>query len=303
MASRRLLAGVDVGGTKIAAGIADGDGRTIASRRVPTAPQGGARVVDQIIELLRQLIRESAPALVDAIGLALPAVVDPRAGDILWAPNIPGWQERVPVAPPISDALGLPVSLHYDGHAWVMGEWWRGAARGTHHAALIAVGTGIGGGLILGNRLHKGHVGVAGALGWWGIDPQESEFSVPSRGGLEAIASGPAIARAAGADTAEAAFAAARDGDPTARKAVDDAARALGLAAANLASLFDPEVIVLAGGVITGGADLLLPTIQTLVRKASQPQIARSVRVVPAELGEDAAWLGAAKLAAEHANE
>jgi len=305
MTTSRLLAGIDVGGTKIAAGIVDGDGRILASRRVPTAPPGGVRVVDQIIDLLRELIPQFAPApeAVDAIGIAVPAVIDRPGGAVLWAPNIPGWQERVPVAPPISDALGLPVSLHYDGHAWVMGEWWRGAARGAQHVALIAVGTGIGGGLLLGGRLHTGHVGVAGALGWWALDRQHAGTPSSIRGGLESIASGPAIARAAGADTAEAAFHAAREGDPTARTAVANAAHALGLAAADLASLLDPEVIVLAGGVMTGGADLLLPTIQDLVRRVSQPQVARSVRLVPAELGEDAAWLGAAKLAAERADE
>lgn len=301
MAGRRLLAGVDVGGTKIAAGILDDDGRIIASRRVPTTPEGGDRVVGQIIDLLRDLIPESTPSpdVVEAIGIAVPAVIDQSAGEVLWAPNIPGWQQPIALAPPISEALGLPVSLHYDGHSWVTGEWWVGAARGAQHVALIAVGTGIGGGLILENRLHRGNVGVAGALGWWALDGEQSDRSSSTRGGVEFIASGPAIARAAGTDTAEEAFTAARQGDPTACAAVAAAAHALGLAAANLASLLDPEVVVLAGGVIAGGADLLLPTIQDMVRSVSQPQIARSVRVVTAELGGDAAWIGAAKLATD----
>jgi glucokinase len=188
--------------------------------------------------------------------------------------------------------------LHYDGHAWAAGEWWRGAARGAREVALIAVGTGIGGGLILDGRLHRGRVGVAGAIGWWVADWQQAGRARPqSQGWLESLASGPAIARAAGRATADEALQAARAGDPAARQAVERAAQALGAAAASIVSLVDPEVVVMAGGVIAGGADLLLPRITEIAKREAQPRTARGVRVVCAELGEDAAWLGAARLA------
>ncbi len=306
MAGDRLLAGVDVGATKIAAGIADERGRVVASHRVPTAAEGGQHVVDQITALLHDLIREEAPAQgrLAGVGIAVPAVIDRQADRVLWAPNIAGWQQEVEVARPVSHALGLPVSLHYDGHAWAMGEWWCGAARGAKDVALVAIGTGIGGGLILGGRLHTGHVGVAGALGWWAFDWRQGEATgSPAGRDLETIASGPAIAAAASKETAEEAFEAARKGDPEARQAVDEASQALGLAVANLVSLVDPEIVVLAGGVINGGADLLLPRVQRLVLQEAQPQIARAVRVVVAKLGEDAAWLGAARLAWQHTDQ
>jgi glucokinase len=116
------------------------------------------------------------------------------------------------------------------------------------------------------------------------------------QGLLESIAAGAAIACAAGRSTAEEAFQAARQGDPAALRAVGAAAAALGAAVANLVSLLDPEVVVLAGGVIAGGSDLILPRVQEIVGNESQPQVAAGVRIVAAALGEDAPWLGAARL-------
>jgi len=288
-----------VGGTKIAAGLAHRDGRIIACQRAPTAQAGGAQVVSQIIALVGDVLQQAiaSPGELAAIGVALPAVIDQARGMVLWAPNIPGWQQETLVAQPISQAMRVPVSLHYDGHAWVAGEWWCGAARGAADVALLAVGTGIGGGLILGNRLYRGRVGVAGAVGWWVADRPQACGRTASEGWLESLASGPAIARAAGQGTAEEAFAAARAGDARAQQAAAQAAQVLGAAAANLVSLVDPEVVVFAGGVMVGGADLLFPGISDVVRREAQPQIARQVRLVTAELGEDAAWLGAARLA------
>jgi glucokinase len=309
-----LIAGVDVGGTKIVAGIAARDGRVIASGRLPTPGSGERPVVSAIIQLLRQVFADAkaTPDDVVTIGIAVPAAIARASGAVLWAPNVHGWDRETPVASEVAQALSVETSLHYDGHAWVMGEWWLGAARGARDAALIAVGTGIGGGLILDGRLHRGQVGVAGAIGWWvtdyrraGRDRREPEACPEARrtGMLESVASGPAIGRAAGTDTAEQAFQSARRGDPRALRAVEAAARATGAAAANLASLLDPEVIVLAGGVIAGGGDLLLPVLREVVRNQAQPHIAAGVRIVPAELGDDAPWLGAAKLALDSADE
>lgn len=297
---RELIAGIDVGGTKIAAGLAARDGRVIASGRVPTPQTDGPAVLTAIVQLLQRLLTEAHAAGSDlaAIGLSVPAVTDQERGAVLWSPNIRGWDEETLVAGPLGEAIGAPASLHYDGHAWVMGEWWLGAAKGAREAALVAVGTGIGGGLILGGQLHRGRVGVAGAIGWWVTD--HSEMGPDRRethGQLESVASGPAIARAAGKQTADEAFQAARQGDPAAVRAVSEAAAALGAAVANLVSLLDPEVVVLAGGVIAGGSDLLLPRVQEIVSREAQPQIAAGVRIVPAALGEDAPWLGAARLA------
>jgi len=300
MQSHDLLAGVDVGGTKIAVGLVEEGGRVLACRRANTAPEGGTQVISQIIELVEGVLQDGGVSrdAVAAIGVAVPAVIDRARGSVLWAPNIPGWQDEVAVAPPIGEAFGARTSLHYDGQAWVTGEWWRGAARGARDAALVAVGTGIGGGMILGGRLHPGRVGIAGAVGWWVMEgAQSGGVRTEGRGWLESVASGPAIAEAAGERTAEEALRAAREGERRAQQAVERAAAALGSAVANMVSLLDPEVIVLAGGVMIGGADLILPRIQEIVRSEAQPHMVSGVRIVTAELGEDAAWMGAARLA------
>ena len=296
-----LLAGVDVGGTKIAVGLVETGGRVLACRRADTAPEGGRQVISQITDLVEDVLRDGGVSrdAVGAIGVAVPAVIDQARGSVLWAPNIAGWQDEVAVAPPISEAFGARTSLHYDGHAWVTGEWWRGAARGTRDAALVAVGTGIGGGIILGGRLHSGRVGIAGAVGWWVLgEAQSGGARMEGQGWLESVASGPAIAEAAGKRTAEEALRAAREGERRAQEAVDRAAAALGSAIANMVSLLDPEVIVLAGGVMVGGTDMLLPRIQEIVKSEAQPHMASGVRIAAAELGEDAAWMGGARLAA-----
>jgi glucokinase len=295
----QLIAGVDVGGTKIVGGLATREGRVIASARAATPASGGDAVIEAIADLLRQVLSGAGLPGTDvaSLGLAVPAVIDQARGAVLWAPNIRGWDKETLVAGPIGEALGTRASLHYDGHAWVAGEWWLGAARGARDVALVAVGTGIGGGLILGGRLHRGRVGVAGAIGWWVPDYKEvGAGRRQPQGLLESIAAGPAIARAAGRPTAEEAFQAARQGDPAALQAVGEAAAALGAAVANLVSLLDPQVVVLAGGVIAGGGDLVLPRVQEIVGNESQPQVAAGVRIVAAALGEDAPWLGAARL-------
>jgi glucokinase len=293
-------------------------------------------VVSAIIELLRQVFADARVTADDlvTIGIAVPAAIARASGTVLWAPNVHGWDKETPVAGEVAQALSVRTSLHYDGHAWVMGEWWLGAARGARDVALIAVGTGIGGGLILDGHLHRGRIGVAGAIGWWITDYREAPPAprkprasgaaaaepplregdrerrereacpeVRRRGMLESVASGPAIARAAGTETTEEAFQAARRGHPRALRAIEAAARAIGAAAADLASLLDPEVIVLAGGVIAGGGALLLPVVQEIVRNEAQPHIAAAVRIVPADLGDDAPWLGAARLALDSAGE
>jgi glucokinase len=160
------------------------------------------------------------------------------------------------------------------------------------------------GGLIIDGRLVRGRVGVAGALGWWVPDWRlVGGKRQCSDGWLESFAAGPAIARAAHCATAEEAFALARQGDRRAQVVIAHAAQALGAAVAGLVSLMDPEVVVLAGGVVAGGADLIVPKVQEVIRAEAQPQIAEGVRVAVAELGDHAAWLGAARLAGEEAKQ
>lgn len=306
MRSSGLLAGVDVGGTKIVAGVTGVDGHPLAFARGVTPDSGAEAVAEQIALLVREALRAAGVTSRDvgAMGVAVPAVTDPSRRSVLWAPNVTGWDRETAVAEPLESALGIPTSLHYDGHAWVTAEWWVGAARGARHVALVAVGTGIGGGLVVDGRLVRGRMGVAGALGWWVPDWRLAGGKRQhSDGWLESFAAGPAIARAAHCATAEEAFALARQGDRRAEVAIAHSAQALGAAVAGLVSLVDPEVVVLAGGVIGGGADLIVPKVQEVVRAEAQPQVAQGVRIAVAELGDQAAWLGAARLAGEEAEQ
>jgi glucokinase len=297
-----LLVGVDVGGTKIVAGVTGVDGRPLVFARGATPDSGAEAVSEQIAHLVREALRAAGgtPRDVAAMGVAVPAVTDSSRRNVLWAPNVAGWDRETAVAGPLESVLDIPVSLHYDGHAWVTGEWRSGAAQGARHVALVAIGTGIGGGLVLDGRLVRGRIGVAGALGWWVPDWRLAGARRPdSDGWLESFASGPAIARAARCATAQEAFARARQGDRRCQVAIAHAAQALGAAVAGLVSLVDPEVVVLAGGVIAGGGGLIVPRVQEVVRAEAQPRMAESVRVVAAALGDQAAWLGAASLAGE----
>jgi glucokinase len=301
-----LLAGVDVGGTKIVAGVTAVDGRPLAFARGATPDSGAEAVAEQIARLVREALHAAgvAPRDVSAMGVAVPAVTDSSRRSVLWAPNVAGWDRETAVAEPLESALGIPVSLHYDGHAWVVGEWRFGAAQGARSVALVAVGTGIGGGLILDGRLIRGRIGVAGALGWWVPDWRlAGGRRARSDGWLESFASGPAVARAAHCATAQEAFARARQGDRRCQVAIAHAAQALGAAVAGLVSLTDPEVVVLAGGVVTGGGDLIVPRVEDVVRAEAQPRMAESVRVEVAALEDQAAWLGAAWLAGEEAQQ
>lgn len=312
MASERrraeLTIVVDVGGTKIAAALADRRGRIANKVRVATAHTDAQAVVNQILELAREQLSR-APRPVAGVGVAVPAVVDPTSGFVHWAPNLPGWR-NIPIGSVLRDELGVPAFVDYDGHLAVLGEHWCGAGRGARHAIFIIVGTGIGGGLILDGRVHRGRDNIAGATGWMVVDPGAANMPMAlSLGCLESLASGPAIVAAVERRlaqgelsplqgqpvTPEAVFAAAEAGDPLARDVVERAAQALGFAVAGLVSVLNPDVVILGGGV-----GLAVPTFLEAARAAvarhAQPISARSVQVVRATLGDEAVLVGAARL-------
>lgn len=299
---------IDVGGSKIAAALADRRGRIAHKVRVATAHTDAQAVVNQILELAReQLSRATRP--VAGVGVAVPAVVDPASGFVHWAPNLPGWRE-IPLGSILGDELGMPAFVDYDGHLAVLGEHWRGAGRGARHVVFIIVGTGVGGGLILDGRVHRGRDNIAGATGWMVVDPSAANMPMAlSLGCLESLASGPAIVAAIERRLAQgepstlrgqpvtpaAVFAAAEAGDPLAREVVERAAQALGFAVAGLVSVLNPDVVILGGGVGLA-APAFLEAARSAVARYAQPISARSVRVVTATLRDDAVLVGAARL-------
>ncbi|MGC8794973.1 MAG: ROK family protein, partial [Bryobacteraceae bacterium] len=226
-------------------------------------------------------------------GVALPGIYWPGRG-VAWAPNLWGRQE-VPLLAVLAPRLRWPLALDSDRAAYVLGEQWKGVAQGSQDVVYLAAGTGIGAGILCGGRLCRGASGIAGAVGWFALTPEWKPVYA-ERGCLEAEAAGPAVARRLGAPGAESVVQAARAGDPAALRALDETARWLGMAVANLISALDPEIVVLGGGLMSAG-DLLLEPVRREARRWAQPVAAARVRIELTALGEDAGVIGAARLA------
>lgn len=300
----------DLGGTKLAVARVSADGRLRDRHVVPTPPQGGGAVVAALIAALRQLPQ----ADVRAVAIGVPGLAA-RDGHV-WAPNLPGW-ERMPLARRVRRALRYPVLVESDRNAFVAGEAWRGAARGCRDVVLVMVGTGIGAGILSGGQLVRGHGELAGAVGWMALPvPRPAPGAGAAHAGvlasdyrrcgcLEAHAAGPGIARAAqrlyGAPDADSLgvpelVRRCRHGDRSAQALLAAAGEALGMGLANLVSTLNPEVIVMAGGVIGAGRWLLAPARAAMLRWG-QPLAVGQVKVVRSRLGGSAGLLGAARLA------
>jgi glucokinase len=279
---------VDLGGTKTAAAAVDELG-AVSSRIKEPAERSPEAAADRIA---RAADRMNATA----VGVIVPGIYDQRTGNA-WAPNLWGWDE-VPFRDLLAERLSVPVVVHSDRSGYVLGEQWLGVARGLRDVAFVAVGTGIGVGILSGGRLITGAHGIAGAAGWFALNPRwTSEYA--QVGCWESEAAGPAVARHAGTLTAEAAVAAASSGNKRAQAALDTAVDYLAMGVANLISLLNPEMVVLGGGLMQAG-HLLLGRIREGVTRWAQPIAAGKARIELTALGEDPGLLGAARLAFLH---
>jgi glucokinase len=290
----RIL-GIDLGGTKTALAVVDQTGRVLARARRPSHEAGRALPLDALAAWAQETLRAEGfgwPDL-DGVGLIVPGVYDPRSGRA-WAPNLWG-RDEVALGDTLAPRIGAPLVIDSDRSGYVLAEAWLGAARGARDAVFLAVGTGIGAGILANGRVVRGAGGTAGAAGWLPIDPRwQPRYG--EIGAFEAEAAGPALARRAGTTSAETAVEAARSGDPTALHAVAETVEALAMGIAGLVSVLDPEVVVLGGGVMQAH-DLLLEPIRAAVARWAQPLAARRCRIERTALGEDAGVLGAARLA------
>ncbi len=288
---------VDLGGTKIAAARVDAAGKITHHRIARTPTAGGEEVVAAVIDILHQLPQQGVCALaVDVPGLAY-------TDGSVWAPNLSGWK-RMALGAMLKQHFKLPVLVESDRNAFVTGEAWLGVARNCRDVVFLAIGTGIGAGIISGGRLLRGSNELAGCLGWMATG---SRFRLRYKeiGCLESHLAGPAIAREASrirktATTTRELIHLARQGDPAARKVIAQTGEYLGLALANLVSILNPEMIVLGGGVAAAGNLLLAPARDTM-RQWAQPLAGKQVRVVRSRLGAQAALLGMAKMAFDFA--
>lgn len=296
-ASKSVIA-IDLGGTKLAVALVSSQAEVLHQEALPTDLSNKVACLKQVIAAAR-LGQEWARGKIKAIGVSVPGLV--RRDFTVWAPNLPGWQ-RVPLARHLQAATGLPIIVESDRNASVLGEVWRGAAMGATDAAYLIVGTGIGLGILAGGRLLRGANELSGCAGWLVLGRVTPDNSMRRLGVLEKLAAGPAIG-AAGASalghnvtSARDVFIAARAGNRAALGIIREAATHLGIAVANIISLFNPQVVVLGGGVGEAGPILLKPLRETALRWA-QPLAARSVRIVSSRLHSQAALFGVARLA------
>jgi glucokinase len=309
-----LYAGVDLGGTNIKCAIARADGTVEATRSVATrSHEGPGAVLERIAGLAADLCGGARPA---ALGMAVPGLVDRRAGVTKFLPNFPTQWRDVPAAEIVSRRLGCPVFLLNDVRAATLGELTFGRGRTANTMAFFAVGTGIGGGVAVDGKLRLGPLGAAGELGHQTILPDGPPCGCGNRGCLETLASGPAIA-AEGVRlllsglapalhdlvrgdtarvTAKEMAAAAGAGDARVEEVIARAARFLGIGVANVVVVLHPDLVVIGGGVALLG-DLLLEPVRSTVRERVGMFPTDGVAIEPSLLGEDAGALGGIALA------
>ncbi|MBI4187471.1 MAG: ROK family protein [Chloroflexi bacterium] len=311
---------VDIGGTNIRVAIVSAAGQVVARESRPTlADEGPQAVIERILSAIAGLLDRGGlePAQLDGISIAAAGAVDARRGVITASPNLPGWHD-VPLQSVIREKFRADTFLTNDANAAALGEHRFGAGRGTSNLVYITVSTGIGGGIIIGGKLYSGSWGSAGEVGHMTIDADGPRCGCGNDGCLEALASGTAVAREAIARirqgqascladmvkgevaniTAREVEQAARGGDSLASEVILRAATYLGIGVANLINIFDPEMIVIGGGMSRMG-DMLFGPVRRTVSKRAYTAAAGAVRIIPSELGDDAGVIGAAVFAAE----
>jgi len=315
----RLFIGVDLGGTKLLSVVAREDGAILGrDRRLTEAADGPEAVVRRIVESARTAAAAAGVDLerIAGVGVAAPGPIDVEAGVVTTPPNLPGWK-NVPLAHLLEQDLGRPALLENDANAAAYGEFRHGAARGCRHTLFVTVSTGIGGGLILDGRLYRGASGGAGEVGHMAMAADGRRCGAGHPGCLEALASGTAIARqaeeavaagrlprtaalsaAAPPLEAETVFDAAERGEAEARAIIESAGRWFGFGLATMTNVFNPEVIVLGGGLLRMGEMYLGPA-RAAMRERTFTQAYDDVRLVEGELGEAAGALGIIALLAE----
>jgi glucokinase len=288
--TRRI--GLDVGGTNIKLVVLEGD-EVVDRASEPTRSEDGPEAV---LDRLAGLARASGEAA--SVGVAFPGLFDADGRGLLF-PNLHGdWRGR-PIREPLSRALGRPVGLVNDGHAFTLAEARVGAARGARDVMCVVCGTGVGAGLVLDGRLHLGIDDRAGEIGHHTVVLDGHACKCGNRGCLELYAGARAITQTAGRESFDETVGAARAGDETAVAAIRRAGELIGVAVANLIIFLTPERVVIGGGVAEAEELLMEPLREELARRAGNVAPLEQIEVVRATLGPEAGAIGAALFAAE----
>jgi glucokinase len=302
---------VDLGGTNIRAAIVTRDGEVRHHRSVRTAARGGVyAVVDQMVTLVNEVLDAHGTRLSAGLGVVAPGPLEPRAGIVRFAPNLAGW-ENVPLARLLQERLEIPVKLGNDGNCAALGESMFGAGRDVDNLIYLALGTGLGAGIIHQGQLIEGVAGVGGEVGHISIEANGSRCTCGGIGCMEAYVGGWAIARhgemavhserssmirelaGEGRITAEIVAEAAERGDPVARDIFARAGKALAVGVGGLVNVFNPELIVVGGGLAQAG-DLILGPFRASLPQYTMLPIYAHVSIAPSALGDNTGIYGAA---------
>lgn len=309
------LLGIDLGGTKLALCLFTGDGDVAWEKTIALNGRQGAEVGALITSETSNILQhqQQLGVAVHSIGICVPGIVDHR-NNTIWAPNIAGW-DAYPLLQEIQMAAGsIPVVIDSDRACYIMGEVWKGCAQECTDAIFMAVGTGIGAGILVNGEVMRGAHDISGAIGWMSLQrPYAKKFE--QCGCFESRASGSGMVRLAhellldrpgytgilrqkepDQLTTAHIFDAYAQNDPLAKEVIDDCVELWGMAVANLVSLFDPEKIILGGGVF-GPATSLIPAIGAEAAKWAQPVSIRKVKLEPSALGARAGLFGAGLMA------
>ena len=305
---------VDLGGTKLAVAVVDSQGNLVLKRRYPVEKRTPDDSIEQIISACLEILRDTDldTVKIAGMGMVVPGIFD-RGSGLAWAPNLWG-NDHIPLRDKLRSRLSCTIIIDSDRTGYVLGEQWRGVARGMVDVVYMAVGTGIGLVIITGGRVARGAHGIAGAIGWFAVDPQKKVL-YRQLGCLESEAAGPALARKAAERLAagrpsmlhrpagpssqhlstEQVVEAAHLGDRLALEALEEVTGYLAMGVANVISILNPQMVVLGGGLMHA-ADLVFEPLCRQVLDWAQPIAARKTRIELSQLGADAGLLGAARL-------
>jgi glucokinase len=297
--------GLDIGGTKLAAGVVAGDGKVLSFTVTSTnAEEGPERGIERLFELGRKAVAESGLGWerIAVVGIGSGGPLDATRGVLIAPPHLPGWRE-VPLVALAEEAFGLSVVLENDATAAAAGEHRFGAGAGTRNMVYLTISTGVGGGSVIEGNLYRGASGNGGELGHVTVDCAGRHCRGCGRKGcLEAYVSGTSIAERAqeagmGSVTAADVSAAAKAGDPIAIEVWDATTDALACGLTSIVNLFEPELVVLGGGVVSGTGEQLLGPVRERVRAESMAPAGGAAEIVQSALGEHVGVVGAAVIA------
>ncbi len=305
-----VVIGVDLGGTNLRTALLSPDGDVLDKHKEATrASAGWKQVIARLVENI-QLQRASATRkglTVAGVGVGAPGVIQMDKGIVVKSPNFPDWN-NLPLKEELEKALRVPVFIENDANAAALGEQWRGAGRGINSMILLTLGTGVGGGIVLNNLIWQGADGMAGEIGHMTVIPEGRQCGCGNTGCLEMYASARGIVQSyrdalgikdegkAPEITSEQVYLAAREGEAAAQRVMKDMGRMLGIGIANLINIFNPQMIVIGGGVKDAWELFIGATHEEIMRRAFRVPAERT-EIVPSLLGDDAGMVGAAAVA------